>query len=490
MLASATAPIVRGVFDLRTWLDRARECDQLQDVHGADLNLELGALTDLNAKRRGPAFLFSGFPGYDPGFRVLTGSMLNSTTFGLTLGFDDHLTDLEVVDKVADLLRTIETKAADFPIETVATGPVMENVRTGDAVDLNIFPTPIWNELDGGPFIGTGEWQIHRDPETGWTNVGTYRCQLLGKNLLGNYISPGHHGNIIRQKYWDQNKPCPVVVCFGAHPLFLLMGSSDVPAGIDELTWAGAIAGRRVPTITGPVTGLPIPADIEIAVEGFVYPHEELIEGPLGEFTGYYGGGKKPEPVIHVQALYYRKDAILLGSPPGRPPNDTSYQVSVMRSAAIKEMLRKTGIPAVKAVWVSEAGGGRMWIVTSIKQQYAGHAAQAAAIACSCQAGGLMARYSIVVDDDIDPSNNNDVIWALSTRSDPATRIDVLRECWTNPLDTMLTDEDKAHHRLWNSRALINATKPYDRLTTFAPVAEASPELIKATKEKWASLFG
>ena len=478
-----------GVFDLRYWLQQAQAMGQVKNVEGADLKFELGAITDLNAKRGGPALLFDKFPGYKEGFRVLTGSMMNASTLGLTMGFTGELDNLAVVDKVAEILRSIEQTAKDYPIEYVASGPVMENCITGDDVDLTIFPTPTWHELDGGPFIGTGVWQVHQDPDTGWVNVGTYRNQLLGKNILGNYISPGHHGNIIRQKWWSQGKPCPVVLCFGAHPLFLLMGSSDVPAGVDELTWAGAIAGKRVPVIKGPLTGLPIPADAEIVVEGFVYPNDEMIEGPLGEFTGYYAGGKKSEPVVRVGALYHRNNPILVGSPPCRPPDDFSYQFSVMRSAAIKESLRKAGIAAVKGVWVSEAGGGRMWMVTSIAQKYAGHAAQAANIACNCQAGGLMARYSIVVDDDIDPSNNDDVIWALSTRSDPATRIDILRECWSNPLDPMISDEEKARHRLWNSRAIINACKPYDRLTTFAPVAEASPALTKAVKEKWGSLF-
>jgi UbiD family decarboxylase len=294
---------------------------------------------------------------------------------------------------------------------------------------------------------------------------------------------------LIRQKYWDRGKPCPVVVCFGAHPLFLLMGSSDVPAEVSELSWAGAIAGAAVPVLKGPLTGLPIPVDAEIVVEGFAYAGDQTMEGPLGEFTGYYAGGKSLEPVIHVKALYYRNDPILLGSPPCRPPDDFSYQFSVMRSAAIKESLRRAGIPGVRGAWVAEAGGGRMWIVVSIAQKYAGHASQTAAVACNCQAGGLMARYCIIVDDDIDPSNNDDVIWALSTRSDPATTIDVLRECWSNPLDPMITDEDKAAHRLWNSRAIIRACKPFDRLATFAPVAEASPGLVAATKAKWASLF-
>lgn len=477
------------VFSLRAWLDRVKAVGQLKQLEGVDLKYELGAITELNAKVNGAALLFDGFKGHAKGFRVLTSSMMNAKTLGATMGFEGDFDNMQAVDKVADILRGVEAKYDHYPVEYVDDGPVMENRQTGDKVDLTIFPTPLWHEMDGGPFIGTGVCQVHVDPETGWTNLGTYRNQLIAKDRLGNYISPGHHGNIIRQKYWSMGKPCPVVLCFGQHPLFLLLASSDVPAGQDEMRWAGAILGSRVPVIKGPLTGLPIPADAEIAVEGYAYPNETVIEGPLGEFTGYYAGGQKSEPAIRVEAVYYRNNPILLGSPPCRPPDDFSYQSTVMRSAYVKEALRRAGIPAIKSVWVSEMGGSRMWIVTSLSQKYAGHAAQAARVAANCQAGGLMARYSIVVDDDIDPSNNADVIWALSTRSEPAQDIDILRQSWSNPLDPTLSEQDKERRELYNSQAIINACRPFHRLKTFAAVAEATPELQASTKKKWAWVF-
>jgi UbiD family decarboxylase len=296
---------------------------------------------------------------------------------------------------------------------------------------------------------------------------------------------------MIRRKYWERNQPCPVVMIFGCHPLFLVMAGLEVPSGVDEFNWVGAAAGKRVPVIRGPVTGLPIPADAEVAVEGFVSQGEVQEEGPFGEFTGYYAGGKSPEPLLRVQALYYRNHPILLNSSTCRPVHDYSYYASVLRSAAIKESLRKAGVPGVKGVWVSEAGGNRMWVVTSIEQKYAGHAAQAANLAVQGGVGGLMNRYSIVVDEDIDPSNNDDVIWALSTRSDPATDVDIVRQCWSNPLDPMISTEQKNQKQLWNSRAIINACRPWDRLRAgdFPPVAEATPALLKATREKWAWLL-
>jgi UbiD family decarboxylase len=480
-----------GAFDFRSWIEKVRAIGQLREVDNADPRLELGAITELNAKRRGPALLFGAFPGYPPGFRVLTGAMLNARTLGLTMGIEENLETMALTDKIADKLKLVEPQAAEYPVEYVADGPVMENKVTGDDIDVTIFPAPLWHELDGGPYIGTGCVHIQRHPETGWVNVGAYRVQTQRKNTVGTFISPGHHGNIIRQKYWDKNEPCPVVIVFGSHPLFLLMGGLEVPAGVDELTWIGAIAGQRVPVIRGPITGLPIPADAEIAVEGFVSKGDLQDEGPFGEFTGYYAGGRKPDTLVRIKALYYRNDPIILGAPPCRPLHDYSYFSSVLRSAIVKGALRKAGIPGVKGVWVSEAGASRMWLVTSIHQQYAGHATQAATVAVQCQAGGLMNRYSIVVDDDIDPSNSEDVIWAISTRSDPATDIDILRQCWSNPLDPMISSTAKEQKRLWNSRAIINACRPWDRLQQkdFPPVAEATPALLQATRKKWAWLF-
>ena len=480
-----------SAFDLRAWIEKARDQGQLRDVEGADPRLEVGAITELNAKRRGPALLFDNFPGYRPGFRVLTGAMLNSSTLGLTLGITDKLDTMTLTDRVAEKLRAIDAQAPQYPVEFVGDGPVMENRAAGEEVDLNIFPAPLWHEMDGGVYIGTGCLYIQRDPETGWTNVGAYRVQRHGKNAVGTFISPGHHGAIIRQKYWDKGEPCPVAIVFGSHPLFLLLAGLEVPAGVDELRWIGALAGQRVPVVRGPVTGLPIPADAEVAIEGFVSQGDKQDEGPFGEFTGYYAGGKAPDTVVRVKALYHRNDPILLGAPPSRPVHDYSYFASVLRSAAVKESLRKAGIPGVKSVWIAEAGASRMWVVTSIRQQYAGHAAQAAHLAVQCQAGGLMNRYSIVVDDDIDPSNPDDVIWALSTRTDPATDIDILRQCWSNPLDPMIAPADKEKKQLWNSRAIINACRPWERVAAgnFPPVAEAAPELLAATRKKWSWLF-
>ena len=489
MSGTSTSPTLAAgnFFDLRQWIEKARAAGQLREVNNAALDVEPGTITEINAKKKGPAILFDNFPGYPKGYRILTCSLSNASTVALALGMEGKLTNLQLVDKVAEQLRDIDRKANDFPMQQVSDSPLFENRVVGDQVDLGVLPTPIWHEQDGGRFIGTGCIHVQRDPETDWINVACYRVQLQGKNLLSNFIAAGHHGYPIRQKYWSKGEPAPVVICFGMHPLMHLISATDVPPGVNELTWVGALAGQSVPVIRGPVTGLPIPADAEIAIEGYAYPGESMSEGPFGEFTGYYAGGQRPQPLIQVKALYYRNQPIMLGMPPSRPPDSVAYYFGLMRAAAIKETLLKNGIPGVQGVWVHEAGGGRMLVITSIKQQFPGHAEHAAGIAALCQAGGLMCRYSIVVDEDVDPSDNDDLLWALSTRSDPATDIDVLRQCWSTPLDPTRSREQKNKNEMWNSRAIINACKRWDMLSNneFPQVAQSRPELIQAMKQRY-----
>jgi 3-polyprenyl-4-hydroxybenzoate decarboxylase len=156
-----------------------------------------------------------------------------------------------------------------------------------------------------------------------------------------------------------------------------------------------------------------------------------------------------------------------------------------MKSAMIQDALVKAGVPGVKMVWAPEAGGGRLLVVVSINQRFCGHSRQAGYIAAQAQAAAYMNRYVIVVDDDIDPTNLDEVLWAMCTRSDPATDIDIMRKSWGSRADPMLTDHDVPY----NSRALIDACIPFERIKEFPPVAEADPAYLAEIEQKWPSVF-
>ena len=276
-----------------------------------------------------------------------------------------------------------------------------------------------------------------------------------------------------------------MVITFGQDPLLFLISSIEIPYGVSELEYVGGIRQEPVPVLIGDVTGLPIPANAEIAIEGWVQPGHKAEEGPFGEWTGYYASSARPEPVIQVKNVYYRNNPILCCARPGRPPSDYSFSKCVVKSGMIWDELEKAGIPNVKGVWCHEAGGGRMLNIVSIKQSYPGHARQAGLVTSQCHAGAYLGRYVIVVDEDIDPSNTFDVLWAVASRSEPAESIEIIRRCWSGPLDPRIPVGKKG----FNSRAIIDACRPYEWKDEFFPVVESSPELRAATLEKWRNII-
>jgi UbiD family decarboxylase len=278
-------------------------------------------------------------------------------------------------------------------------------------------------------------------------------------------------------------KPFPVAIVIGCDPLGYLISGIEVPFGMCEYNYIGAILKQPVSVVSGQVTGLPFPSASEIVIEGWAYPGDERIEGPFGEFHGYYPGKAASAPVVTIERIYYRNDPIIVGSPPAKPPNDYSYSKAVMRSALLLDALEAAGVPDVEGVWAHEIGGARMFNVVSIKQRYAGHSRQAGHILSQCGVGAYMSRYSIVVDEDIDPANVQEVMWAVATRSDPDLDIDIIKRGMGSKNDPMFVAYP--YKAPFSSKAIIDACRPYDCLREFPEVAEASKELQEKVRAKW-----
>jgi 4-hydroxy-3-polyprenylbenzoate decarboxylase len=246
--------------------------------------------------------------------------------------------------------------------------------------------------------------------------------------------------------------------------------------------------GKPVECVVGRHTGLPFPADAEIVLEGFVDPANQKPEGPFGEWTGYYGSDVRTEPVFEVTAIYHRNDPIILGCPPMRPPDELSRYRAVTRSAMLRESIEKAGVPDVVGVWVHEVGISRLLQGISIKQRYPGHARQAGQVAATCHAGAYCGRYTVVVDDDIDVSDLESLIWAMLTRSDPATSIDIIHNCWSTPLDPRIPPWEREKGNFTNSRAIIDACRPYHWRDQFPKSIAPTPEYAKEAAERWGYL--
>jgi UbiD family decarboxylase len=483
---SSSVVIQRGL-DLRDWLATVERAGELQEVRGAEWNVEIGSVSELNYQRPDcAALLFDEIPGYPVGRRVLTASVSTARRLGLTLCLGSDLGDDALVQALRGKPNAWAQQAHRYPPRVVADGPVRENTVGAEDVNLLDFPAPLWHEHDGGRYIGTGCIVFTSDPDTGLVNGGTYRMQVQQEGKSATLlVGPAKHGGLQLRKWFEREGRAPITVSLGHHPLLLVLGGTEVPTGVSELEYAGAVVGAPVDVVELG-NGLPIPAASEIALEGWVYPDRLREEGPFGEWTGYYSKEEDPALDIEVTAIHHRDDPILLGAPPGRPPHDYSYMRTAMKSAMVLDALVATGIPEIRDVWAHEAGGGRLLIVVAIKQRYCGHSRQAGLIVGQLQAAAYMNRYVVVVDEDIDVRSLDQVMWAMCTRSDPAEDIEIIRKCWGSTADPLLTDPE----RPYNSRAIIDACVPYERLSVFPPIAASDPARLRDVRAKWAHVLG
>ncbi len=351
--------------DLRNWVDAVAAAGELKLIKGAEPKEEIGGIVDLYQRRMGnAAVMFDEVPGFPKGHRVLANILTSVPRINIALGLPPAASEMELVQWWRTYMRD---KPSHKPRE-VNGGPVLDNVLSGDAVNIQKIPTPVWHEHDGGPFIGTACMVVMKDPDSGWVNYGTYRVQSQGPNLATVMMSPGKHGRIMMTKYHERGQPCPVAVIAGLHPALFMLGGLEIPYGQNELEAAGGILGEPIEVINMPKTGLPVPANCEIAFEGFINPGDLVQEGPLGEWTGYYAGGLKKEPKIRVESFWHRDQPILLGAIPAMPPNDDTFYRGTYRCGAVWNQLEAAGVPEVKGVWTHEAGGSRMWLTVAIKQ--------------------------------------------------------------------------------------------------------------------------
>jgi 4-hydroxy-3-polyprenylbenzoate decarboxylase len=468
--------------DLREFLDRVDKAGELLRVKGAHWDLEMGTLAEIiyHARAEPPAILFDQVPGYAPGMRLVSGATNSSKRLAITLGFPVPNSPLDVVRSYRDRMKSHHPIAPNI----VAKGAVLENIDRDDRIDLFRFPVPKLHERDGGRYIGTDDLVIMRDPEENWVNAATYRSMVLDRDRLSLWMSPGKHGRQIREKYFRNGKPCPVLISCGHDPLLFLAGGNELKFGLSEYDYAGGHRGRPVDVVLSEMHGLPMPAHAEIVIEGDMVEGETAREGPFGEFTGYYASSPSEQPVVRVRRVYYRNDPILSIASPMRPPSDFSFSKCVMKAGMIWDEVERAGLSGVAGVWCHEFGGARMFNVIAIKQAYPGHARQAGMLAASCQSGSYLGRFVVVVDDDVDPTDMFDVMWAVCTRCDPAADIEFIRRAWSGPLDPIL---DKASST--NSRAVIDACRPFERLKDFPTVARASPELVERVRQKFADVL-
>jgi UbiD family decarboxylase len=473
--------------DLREWLSEADKLGEVKTVLGASWQEEIGLASDVVIPSDdGPAIIFDEVPGCPKGFRLLI-NVFAGKRRAMTLGFPQELSKQELSQAY---FEHYQKKQQHIPPVIVEDGPIFQNILTGDAVDITKFPTPIWHANDGGRYIGTGCYSVTMDPDERWINVGCYRAMIQDQRSVSLLIVPGKHGYMHREKYFRRGEKMPLVIVAGGDPLFFFMAGTEHPYGLCEYDIVGGMRRKPVELVRGKLTGLPFPASAEIVLEGFLNNDNRKNEGPFGEWTGYYASDESAQPVLEIEAVYHRNDPILLGVPPlGGGSDEMARYRAIMRSAMLKHELQNAGVPDISQVWCHEVGASRMLHGIAIKQRYPGHAKQAGVLASSCGSTVYGCKMVIVVDDDIDVSNFEQLMWAMVTRCDPATSIDILRRMRTSPADPRLLPEQRKMKDLTNSRMVVDATRPYDWRDKFPRVNAPSPESARKGREKFGYLL-
>lgn len=468
--------------DLRDFIDECEKKEALKKIKvEVDWDLELSHISKLNeAKGGGQALLFENVKGYED-VSVLSSALTTEKRLAIALGMPDNYSLIQLAKEWVHL-----TSKAKVPPKEVSDGPIMENVIEGDKVDLFSLPSPRFAPLDGGRYIGTAVSLVTKDADTGWTNLGTYRMQLIDKKRSAIQIHHGKHGDLMLDRYRELKQRMPAAAVIGGAPVLFLLASTTAPWGVSEYDLTGALRGAPIEVIKSNMTGLWIPATAEIVLEGEINPDRSTYvqEGPFGEYTGYYSakeGKEYLEPFLEVKRILHRNRPIFWVTTTGQPITDIHMFGALQITASIWSDLRDMKIPGIESVYSLPEGCGRLTVVVSVKQRYPGHSTQVGHAVAGSTSGHYRLKNIIIVDDDIPADDIQKVLWALSARLEAKRGVHILQGTRGGPLDPAVYIEE----RDIGSKLILDATIPFhwDRKPLLTRMDE---EMMNKVKKRWA----
>jgi 4-hydroxy-3-polyprenylbenzoate decarboxylase len=308
-----------------------------------------------------------------------------------------------------------------------------EIIREGDEIDLSVFPIQTCWPDDAAPLI-TWPLVITKGPNKDRQNLGIYRQQVIGKNkVIMRWLA--HRGGALDFKEWQEEnpgKPFPISVALGADPATILAAVTPVPDSLSEYAFAGLLRGSKTEVANCLINDLQVPASAEIVFEGFIYPDEMAAEGPYGDHTGYYNEVDE-FPVFTIERITQRQAPIYHSTYTGRPPDEPAI-LGVALNEVFIPILQKQ-FPEIIDFYLPPEGCSYRMAVISMKKQYAGHAKRVMLGTWSYLRQFMYTKFVIVVDDDVDVRNWQDVIWAITTRMDPARDLTILENTPIDYLD-------------------------------------------------------
>ena len=427
--------------DLREYLTALESLDDVEHVdRPVSAVLEAAAITRWSTEQQRPAPLFNNVEGAEPGFRLLGAAGALSSDrrhplarVALSLGLPHDVSAGELVEHLA-----AAHGKAPIPPKLVSAdqAPCKQNILLGDYATLDRFPIPLVHEDDGGRYVNTWGIIVARTPDGRWTNWSISRIMMLDGRHMTGLVLPQQHIGVIWAEWEKIGEPMPFAVVQGGDPGVPMIGGMPIPADMDEGTFLGILYGEPVEVVKCETVDLDVPATAEVVIEGHLSITRDATEGPYAEFHGYALPETSLEPVYTIEAITYRDNPIWPVTSTGRPPDDSQIAPAVGVSAEVVALLRNAGLP-VTTGWLL-VDTACHWMILTVPRHWRDLLPGTSTAEFVHRIGELMSTNRVghmcpvtyVLDDDIDPANTSDVLWALGTRIHPHLR----QEHWPVPI--------------------------------------------------------
>lgn len=449
--------------DLRDFLRLLESKNELIHINEpVDWDIEIGAISQEAINRNGAAFICENIKDHTEtiGKKLAMNYLGNWKRVALAMGMAENTAP-------ADMVREWRKRHRQLVKPLVlSSGPCKKNIIPEKDINLYEFPIPRLHAGDGGRYALTWHIVVTQEPDSDWMNVGTYRGMLLDDKNIGMLLVHVQNWGLHAAKYRERHMKMPIAVALGVDPITMMISGTPYHAGVNEYDVIGAVRGEPVKLVKCETNDLLVPANAEIVLEGEIDldPSTFRMEGPFGEYPGYYSSiDSTPKPVFNVKCITHRDNPIytsgLIGIGPHLKAADLDYFSAITFSAITWDQLDVNKVPGVKDVWFDEDVYGTN-VFVSIEKKYYGHAKQVAFAIWSVLSAHYIGKYVVVVDADIDVHNPKKVWAAIANRTDPSKDIIVIPHTCGGPLDPSVHPDIKMKTQgigRWD-RVLIDAT--------------------------------
>lgn len=432
--------------DLRDFIQGLEQQGELKRITTeVDPYLEMTEISDRVLRQGGPALLFEN----PKGFRTPVLCNLFGTEKRVAMGMGaDNIESLREIGEILAFLRQpdppkglrdaweklpVFRQVLNMAPKMVRSAACQQNVLRGSEVDLSALPIQTCWPGDAGPLI-TWPLVITRGPNKERQNLGIYRQQVIGRNkLIMRWLS--HRGGALDFHEWQQAHPgqrFPIAVALGADPATILGAVTPVPDTLSEYAFAGLLRGSKTELVKCITNDLEVPASAEFVLEGYIEAGEFADEGPFGDHTGYYNEVEK-FPVFTVECITHRDNPIYHSTYTGRPPDEPAILGLALNEVFVPILKRQ--FPEITDFYLPPEGCSYRMAVVTMKKQYPGHAKRVMLGVWSFLRQFMYTKFVIVTDDDVNARDWKDVIWAMTTRMDPARDCTIIENTPIDYLD-------------------------------------------------------